>query len=134
MLKIQSQCSYNRYIQFIIIQGSCNRIVELTVWFQFVFILNSIVVIVRSAMLLFIAIFVLLFAYLLFQRRHYYWVSWQLPGPMGLPIIGNGLEIAHPRSEEYFVKIWMFKIRTINNGFGFFFVDWLNFRSFAIFR
>lgn len=36
---------------------------------------------------------------LLWHRRHHYRLSWQLPGPIALPIIGNGLSIVHPESK-----------------------------------
>lgn len=51
-------------------------------------------------MLLF-AIVIALAVYLLWHRRHYYKLSWQLPGPIWLPIIGNAFSIAHPRSELF---------------------------------
>lgn len=45
------------------------------------------------------AIVIALVAFILWQRRHLYRLSWLLPGPIGLPIIGNGIEIADVRSK-----------------------------------
>ncbi|XP_053968114.1 probable cytochrome P450 313b1 [Anastrepha ludens] len=40
----------------------------------------------------------LLWIYFLWSRRHFYRVAWQLPGPMGLPFIGLGLQMMHPET------------------------------------
>lgn len=44
-----------------------------------------------------------LLAYILWERRHLYKLSWQLPGPIGLPILGNAFTIASPKSEFFFL-------------------------------
>lgn len=50
-------------------------------------------------MLMLLVTFTVLVAYTLWQRRHYYRLSWQLPGPIAVPIVGNGLSLAHSESK-----------------------------------
>lgn len=54
-----------------------------------------------TVMLVLFAIIVALAAFLLWERRHLYKLSWQLPGPFALPIIGNGLTV-HPNRKYSF--------------------------------
>ena len=49
-------------------------------------------------MLILVAIAIALTVYLLWERRHLYRLSWQLNGPIALPLVGNGLSIVHPKS------------------------------------
>lgn len=41
----------------------------------------------------------LLWLYFLWSRRRYYWAAWQLPGPVGWPFIGMGLQMMNPQSK-----------------------------------
>lgn len=50
-------------------------------------------------MLVLLTTVVALVALLLWKRRHLYRLSYQLPGPIALPIIGNGLT-AHPNRKH----------------------------------
>ncbi|XP_031637232.1 probable cytochrome P450 313a4 [Contarinia nasturtii] len=47
-------------------------------------------------MLVLIVFFITFATYLLWNRRHLYLLSWQLPGPIAIPLIGNGYSIANP--------------------------------------
>ncbi|EDW59721.1 probable cytochrome P450 313b1 [Drosophila virilis] len=40
----------------------------------------------------------LLWLYFLWSRRRYYWAAWQLPGPVGWPFIGMGLQMMNPQT------------------------------------
>lgn len=48
-----------------------------------------------------VALVAVLAAYILWERRRYYRLSWQLPGPYALPIIGNGLSFLNIESKFY---------------------------------
>lgn len=50
-------------------------------------------------MIILYPILIVLLTIILWHRRHYYKLSWQLAGPIGLPILGNALSIINPRSE-----------------------------------
>lgn len=49
-------------------------------------------------MFVFVATLIVLVTYLLWMRRDLYKLSWQLPGPFALPILGNATEM-RPNSE-----------------------------------
>lgn len=66
---------------------------------------------------MFILLLILLFLtlHLLWQRRHLYKLSWKLPGPIGYPLLGNGVYFVDTKSRK---KIcWSYKVNTQYNQF-----------------
>ncbi|XP_055851883.1 probable cytochrome P450 313b1 [Episyrphus balteatus] len=70
-----------------------------------------------------LSVILILWIYFLWSRRQYYIVAWKLPGPIGLPFLGVGLNMTNP---EKFLSY----LTTITNNYSSPCISWMGSKCF----